>query len=120
MATLNKVILIGNLGADPEIRQTAAGNTVANFSLATHEYRPNGEGAYEDHTEWHRIVLFGQAADTYGRTLAKGDRVFIDGRIQTRTWKDSEGNDHKTREIIAWQVRRLSSKSREDAAAVNA
>ncbi|RMD99574.1 MAG: single-stranded DNA-binding protein [Deltaproteobacteria bacterium] len=108
MATLNKVILIGNLGADPEIRETAAGNTVAQFSLATNEYRPNGEGTYEEHTEWHRIVLFGQAADTYGRMLSKGDRVFIDGRIQTRTWQDAEGNEHKIREIIAWQVRRLS------------
>jgi len=96
MAGMNKAILIGNLGRDPEMRYTANGLAVANFTLATTERVKD-----EDRTEWHRIVAFGKLAEICGEYLVKGKQVCIEGRIQTRSWEDKEGNKRYTTEIVA-------------------
>jgi single-strand DNA-binding protein len=101
MAGVNKVILVGNLGADPEIRYTPSGTAVANFRIATSENRTNKEGQKETRTEWHRIVTFGRLAEICGEYLSKGKQVYIEGRIQTRQWDDRDGNKRYTTEIIA-------------------
>ena len=88
---LNKAILIGNLGRDPEVRYTPSGLAVANFSIATSEAWTNKEGEKETRTEWHRIVAFGKLGEICGEYLSKGKQVYIEGRIQTRDWEDKEG-----------------------------
>ena len=103
---VNKVILIGNLGRDPELRYTQGGTAVANFSLATTE-RIKREGEWTDHTEWHNIVVFGKAAENCSNFLQKGASAFIEGRIQTRKWKDRDGNDRTTTEILANNIQFL-------------
>jgi single-strand DNA-binding protein len=109
MAGINKVILVGNLGADPEIRYTPSGTAVANFRIATSENRTNKEGQKETRTEWHRIVTFGKLAEICGEYLAKGKQVYIEGRIQTRQWDDKDGNKRYTTEIVANQMQMLGS-----------
>lgn len=106
---INKVILVGNLGADPEIRYTPSGTAVANFRIATSETRTNKEGQKETKTEWHRIVTFGKLAEICGEYLAKGKQVYIEGKIQTRAWDDRDGNKKYTTEIIANQMQMLGS-----------
>ena len=101
MAGVNKVILLGNLGADPEIRYTPGGTAVANFRLATSETRVNKDGQKETKTEWHRIVAFGKLAEICGEYLAKGKQVYIEGKIQTRNWDDKDGNKKYMTEIVA-------------------
>lgn len=101
MAGVNKVILIGNLGADPEIRYTPGGTAVANFRIATSETRTNKEGQKETKTEWHRVVAFSKLAEICGEYLSKGRQVYIEGKIQTRSWDDRDGNKKYTTEIIA-------------------
>ncbi len=101
MAGINKVILIGNLGADPEIRYTPSGLAVANFRLATTENRVNKDGQREQRTEWHRIVAYGKLAEICGEHLAKGKQVYIEGRLQTRSWDDKDGNRKWSTEVIA-------------------
>lgn len=101
MAGVNKVILVGNLGADPEIRYTPSGMAVANFRLATSETRSNKDGQKETKTEWHRIVAFGKLAEICGEYLEKGKQVYIEGKIQTRSWDDKDGNKKYTTEILA-------------------
>lgn len=110
MAGINKVILVGNLGADPEIRYTPSGMAVANFRLATSETRPNKEGQKETKTEWHRIVTFGKLAEICGEYLSKGKQVYIEGRIQTRSWDDKDGNKKYITEIVANTMQMLGSK----------
>ncbi len=110
MAGINKAILVGNLGGDPEMRYTPGGLAVANFTLATSENRTNKEGAKETKTEWHRIVAFGKLAEICGEYLHKGKQVYIEGRIQTRNWEDKEGNKRYTTEIVANQMQMLGSK----------
>lgn len=100
MAGINKVILVGNLGKDPEIRYTPSGMAVANFTLATSENYKNKEGQKETKTEWHRIVAFGKLAEICGEYLAKGRQVYIEGRLQTRQWEDKNGNKRSTTEIV--------------------
>jgi single-strand DNA-binding protein len=100
---VNKVILVGNLGFDPEVRHTQSGVSVANLRLATTERVKAGDG-WEDRTEWHRIVLFGKTADTAGQYLKKGHQVFIEGRLQTRKWTDQQGNDKYTTEIVGFNM----------------
>ncbi|MFQ5736531.1 MAG: single-stranded DNA-binding protein [Thermodesulfobacteriota bacterium] len=112
---INKVILVGNLGADPEIRYTPSGTAVTNFRIATSETRTNKEGQRETKTEWHRIVTFGKLAEICGEYLAKGKQVYIEGKIQTRQWEDRDGNKKYTTEIIANQMQMLG--SAKDAAA---
>lgn len=109
MAGVNKAILVGNLGADPEMRYTAGGTAVANFRLATSETRTNKDGQKETRTEWHRIVTFGKLAEICGEYLSKGKQVYIEGRIQTRAWEDRDGNKKYTTEIVANTMQMLGS-----------
>ena len=109
MTGVNKVILVGNLGADPEIRYTPSGMAVANFNLATSETRSNKEGQKETKTEWHRIVAFGKLAEICVEYLAKGKQVYIEGKIQTRSWDDRDGNKKYTTEILANTMQMLGS-----------
>ncbi len=107
MAGVNKVILIGYLGADPEVRYTTTGTTVANFRMATSENRLNKTGEKTTTTEWHRIVAFGKLAEICRDYLNKGKQVYIEGKIQTRSWEDKDGNRKFTTEIIANQMQML-------------
>ena len=100
MASLNKVMLMGNLGKDPEVRYTASGQAVASFSIATSERYKSKSGDWEEKTEWHNIVLWGKQAETAKDYLSKGKTVFIEGRLQTRKWQDKDGRDRYTTEIV--------------------
>lgn len=111
MASINKVILIGNLGRDPEVRYTPSGTAVANFSLATTENWTNKDGEKQSRTEWHRIVAWGRLGETCGEYLSKGSQVYIEGSIQTNEWEDQEGNKRKTTEIRAWRMQMLGSRA---------
>ena len=112
--SLNKVMLIGNLGADPEVRSTANGSRVANLSLATSRQWNNQAGEKQEKTEWHRIVVWNsrvsKLADFAEKYLKKGDRVYVEGRIEYRTWEDREGNTRYSTEINARELIPLSSK----------
>jgi len=107
MAGVNKVILIGNLGADPEMRYTSSGTAVANFRIATTERWNSPSGEKEERTEWHRIVAFGRLGEICGEYLAKGKQVYIEGRLQTRNWEDKDGNQRTTTEIVATGMQML-------------
>jgi single-strand DNA-binding protein len=111
MAGVNKVILVGNLGADPEIRYTPGGMAVVTFRLATSETRANKEGQKETKTEWHRVVAFGKLAEICGEYLSKGKQIYIEGKIQTRSWDDKDGNKKYTTEIVANSMQMLGSKA---------
>ena len=91
--TVNKVILIGNLGQDPELRNTNSGTAVVNLRIATNERRRNQEGQWDNHTEWHSVVAFGKTAENINRFMKKGRQLFIEGRLQTRKWQDRDGNE---------------------------
>lgn len=101
---VNKVILVGNLGSDPEVRTTSSGTTVANFRMATNEVFRTREGERDQRTEWHRIVTFGKLAEICGQYLKKGRQVYVEGRIQTREWEDQSGSKRYTTEIICNQM----------------
>ena len=108
---VNKAILIGNLGNDPDMRYTASGAAVANISIATAEsWRDKESGEQQERTEWHRVVAFGRLAEIMGEYLRKGSQVYIEGRIQTRKWQDKEGQDRYTTEIVANELQMLGSK----------
>ena len=108
---VNKVTLIGNLGADPEVRYTAGGSAVANVRLATAEsWRDKETGDQQERTEWHRIVFFSRLAEIVGEYLKKGSQVYIEGRLQTRKWQDRDGNDRYTTEIVANEMQMLGSR----------
>lgn len=107
MASVNKVILIGNLGNDPEVKFTPSGTAVTNFSLATNEVWNNKEGNREERTEWHRIVCWARTAELCGEYLSKGRPVYLEGRLQTREWEDKEGKKRYTTEIVAQTVKFL-------------
>ncbi len=104
MAGVNKVILIGNLGADPEVRYTNGGAPVANLRLATSESYTSKSGEKVDRTEWHRVVLFGRTAEIAKQYLTKGRQVYIEGRLQTRQWQDQAGQKRFSTEIVATQM----------------
>jgi len=105
---VNKVTLIGNLGADPEVRYTGNGSAVANIRLATAEsWRDKESGEQQERTEWHRIVFFSRLAEIVGEYLKKGSQVYIEGRLQTRKWQDRDGNDRYTTEIVANDMQML-------------
>lgn len=108
--TLNKVILIGRLGRDPELRYTPSGQAVANFSLATDESYTTKEGQRVERTEWHRIVVWGKQAEFCGNYLSKGRLVYVEGRLETRKWQDNQGQDRTTTEIRADRVLGLDSR----------
>ncbi|WP_097462373.1 single-stranded DNA-binding protein [Mangrovitalea sediminis] len=98
---INKVILIGNLGNDPETRYTPNGNAVTNLNIATDEsYKDRQTGQMVPRTEWHRVVMFGKVAEVAGQYLRKGSKVYIEGRLQTRKWQDQSGQDRYTTEIV--------------------
>ena len=99
--SLNKVMLIGNLGRDPEVRYTQGGKAVANFTLATNEVWLDKDGNKQEQAEWHKIVAWGKLGEICGQYLSKGKRVYIEGRIRSNKWKDKEGNDRTTIEINA-------------------
>jgi len=100
--SVNKVILLGNLGKDPELRYTPSGQAVARFSLATSDrWRDKNSGEWQDRTEWHTIVCWAKLAETVGQYLTKGSSVYIEGRLQTRSWDDKEGKKHYSTEVIA-------------------
>ena len=107
---INKAILIGRLGKDPEVRYTPDGTMVTNFNLATDEQWKDKNGEKVQKTEWHRIVTFGKLAEICGNYLVKGKLVFIEGRIQTRSWEDKDGVKRFTTEIVASDMKMLDSK----------
>ncbi len=108
MASVNKVIVIGNLGRDPELRYTQSGQAVANFSVATTERFGGKDGSEpQERTEWHRIVTWGKTAENCAQYLAKGRQVYVEGSLQTRDWEDREGNKRHTTEIRAQRVQFL-------------
>ncbi|MBI4696719.1 MAG: single-stranded DNA-binding protein [Gammaproteobacteria bacterium] len=105
---LNKVMLIGNLGADPEVRYTAGGSAIANIRLATAEsWRDKESGDQQERTEWHRVVFFGRLGEIAAEYLKKGSQVYVEGRIQTRKWTNKEGVDQYSTEIIANDMQML-------------
>ncbi len=109
---VNKAIILGSLGQDPDIRYTAGGAAVANISIATNEqWKDKESGEMQERTEWHRVVFFGRLAEIVGEYLRKGSQVYIEGRIQTRKWQDKEGKDRYTTEIVANEMQMLGSKS---------
>ncbi|KFA59278.1 single-stranded DNA-binding protein [Gilliamella sp. Choc4-2] len=98
---INKVILVGNLGQDPEVRYMPNGNAVANFSIATSEsWKDKQTGETRDRTEWHRVVVFGKLAEIAGEYIKKGTQVYLEGQLQTRKWQDQTGNDRYTTEVV--------------------
>ncbi len=108
---INKAILVGNLGRDPEIRYTASGMAVANFSIATTDrWKDKSSGEMKERTEWHKIVAWGKLGEICGEYLSKGRQVYIEGRIQTREWQDKDGNKRYTTEIVANEMKMLGSK----------
>jgi single-strand DNA-binding protein len=113
MASLNKVILIGHLGKDPETRYLPSGDAVTNISIATTESWKDKSGGKQEHTEWHRINFFGRRAEVAGEYLRKGDPVYIEGRIRTRKWQDKEGQDRYSTEIVCDQMQFLAKRDRQ-------
>jgi single-strand DNA-binding protein len=107
MASVNKVILVGNLGRDPELRYTQSGQAVVNFTLATNENYTKKSGEREERTEWHRIIAWARTAELCAEYLAKGRTVYVEGRLQTREWEDKEGQKRRTTEIVAQTVQFL-------------
>ena len=98
---INKVILVGNLGQDPEVRQTANNNAITNISIATSEsWKDKNTGQMQDKTEWHRVVFFGKLAEIAGEYLRKGSQVYVEGKLQTRKWQDKQGQDRYTTEVV--------------------
>lgn len=109
---INKVILVGNLGADPEVRYTAGGSAVANVRLATAEsWRDRESGEQQERTEWHRVVFFGRLAEIVEQYLRKGSQIYVEGRLQTRKWADRDGNEKYTTEIVASDMQMLGGRS---------
>lgn len=104
---VNKAILIGNLGQDPELRNTAGGTAVCTLRLATTERRKGADGNWSDHTEWHTVVAFGRTAENVAKFCKKGKQVFVEGRIQTRKWQDKSGQDRYSTEIVSDNIRFL-------------
>ncbi len=108
---VNKVILVGNLGADPDVRYTANGGAVANLSVATSEvWKDRDSGEQKEKTEWHRVVLFGRLGEIAGEYLKKGSKVYLEGKLQTRKWQDKSGQDRYTTEIVGNELQMLDSR----------
>jgi single-strand DNA-binding protein len=107
--TVNKVILIGNLGQDPELRNTKSGTAVVNLRIATNERRRNSDGEWDNHTEWHSVVAFGKTAENINRFMKKGRQLYIEGRLQTRKWGEP-GSEKYSTEVVADNVRFLSNR----------
>jgi len=115
MSGINKVILIGRLGSDPEVRYTPSGVAVANFSVATsEEWKDKDSGEKKERTEWHRIVAWRRLGEICGEYLSKGRQVYVEGRLQTRSWDDRDGNKKYTTEIVASDIQFLGSRDMPD------
>lgn len=111
MASVNKVILIGNLGKDPEVRYLQSGKAVANVSIATSEsWKDKNTGEKQERTEWHNVSFYSPLAEIVGQYLRKGSSVFVEGRLQTRKWQDKNGQDRYTTEIVANEMKMLGGK----------
>lgn len=111
MASVNKVILVGNLGKDPEVRYMPSGDAITNITMATTDSWKDKNGEKQEKTEWHRVAFFGKLAEIAGEYLKKGSQVYVEGRLQTRKWQDKEGHDRYTTEIIADRMQMLGSRS---------
>ncbi len=108
---INKVILIGNLGQDPDVRYSADGRAIANISVATTDsWKDKNTGERQDRTEWHRVVFFGKLAEIVAEYLKKGSQVYIEGRLQTRKWQDKSGQDRYTTEVVGGTMEMLDSR----------
>lgn len=109
---INKVILVGNLGNDPDVRYTAGGAAIANVSIATTEgWKDRESGEMQEKTEWHKVVFFGKLAEIVAEYVKKGSQIYIEGRLQTRKWQDKEGNERYTTEIVANEMQMLGGRS---------
>ena len=111
MASVNKVILVGNLGRDPETRYMPDGGAITNVSIATTDKWKDKNGEMQEKTEWHRVAFFGKLAEIAGEYLKKGSQVYVEGRLQTRKWQDKDGQDKYTTEIVANVMQMLGSRS---------
>lgn len=113
MASVNKVIIVGNLGADPEIRYGQSGDAIANLKIATTEsWKDKSSGEKKEETEWHRVTMFKRLAEIAGQYLKKGSQVYIEGKLKTRKWQDKDGNDRYTTEINADEMKMLGNRDR--------
>lgn len=113
MASVNKVILVGNVGADPETRYTGNGDAITNIRLATSDkYKDKSSGETKESTEWHRIAFFGRLAEIVSEHVRKGSSLYVEGRLRTRKWQNQQGQDQYSTEIIADQMQMLGSKER--------
>lgn len=113
--TVNKVIIIGRLGQDPDVKATASGTQVVTLNVATNELGPqNQDGGRQERTEWHRITLFGRLAENAGTYLSKGSQVYLEGRLRTSKWQDQQGNDRYSTEIIAQEMQFLGGRLESD------
>ncbi len=110
MASVNKVIIVGNLGRDPETRYMPDGGAITNISVATTDKWKDKNGEMQEKTEWHRVAFFGKLAEIAGEYLKKGSQVYVEGRLQTRKWQDKDGADKYTTEIVANQMQMLGSR----------
>ena len=110
MASVNKVILVGNLGRDPEVRYTPDNSAITNISIATTDVWRDKSGDKQERTEWHRVAFFGKLAEIAGEYLKKGSQVYVEGRLQTRKWQDKDGQDRYTTEIVADRMQMLGSR----------
>lgn len=117
--TVNKVILVGRLGRDPELRTTNSGLAIASLRLATTERAKDQDGNWGERVEWHSVAAFGKAAEAAGRFLTKGRQVYVEGRLRTRKWQDKEGNDRYSTEVIADILQFLGSKGESDGQSSN-
>jgi single-strand DNA-binding protein len=118
MAGVNRVILIGNLGQDPEIRHLPSGDSVANVSIATSETWKDKQGRKQERTEWHRVAFFGKLADVVGKYLTKGSKVYVEGKLRTRKWQANDGTDRYSTEVVVdmtGTMQMLDGKARSDA-----
>lgn len=109
MSGINKVMIIGRLGSDPEVKTISTGNTVTRLSIATSETWLDKEGQKQERTEWHRVVVWGKLAELCGKYLAKGRQAYVEGRLQTRSWEDQQGQKKYTTEVVATTVQFLGS-----------
>jgi single-strand DNA-binding protein len=116
MASVNKVILVGTLGRDPELRYMPSGDALASFNVATNDTWKDKSGQKQERTEWHRISLFGKQAEIAGQYLKKGSSVYLEGRLQTRKWSDKEGVERQTTEIVADRMQMLGSRPNQESA----
>ena len=111
MSGVNKVIIVGRLGTDPEVKTVSENNTVARLSVATSESWTDKQGQRQERTEWHRVVVWGKLADLCGKYLSKGRQVYLEGRLQTRSWEDQQGQKRYTTEVVANTVQFLGGQS---------